>query len=161
MHKKKTTKYKCVRNKSRSIHLQVPKSKLDGNRIINMDILKASIMEMSTHSAIRSEAYQVVSEGKSPIILESERRNGLSVILEARCNGCNKRFIIDNSPGMETNKGLRKEINVKAVWGSMVTGGGCSFMNELLGTMSIPDLDERKYTELETIIGVWWQRELM
>ena len=44
---------------------------------------------------------------------------------------------------------------------SMVTGGGCSSMNELLGTLSIPDLDERKYTELETIIGVLWQRELM
>lgn len=28
-----------------------------------------------------------------------------------------------------------------------------------MGTMGIPGIEERKYTELETIIGEWWNKE--
>ena len=38
-------------------------------------------------------------------------------------------FILRNSDFIGTDKGEMSEINVRSVWGSMVTGGGCSSMN--------------------------------
>jgi hypothetical protein len=49
------------------------------------------------------------------------------------------------------------DINVEGVWGSMVTGGGCSDLIELLGTMGIPDLKSDQFSKLEGQKGEWWR----
>lgn len=157
---KKAKRYKCLRDQKNNIHLKVSNSVLDGNRIVNIDNLKTSLMEITSHAVLCPEARDIVINGESPLVLESEKRNSLSVILDARCKGCGKVFQIKNSNDIETTSGKRQEINVKAVWGSMVTGGGCSSLNELLGTMGVPGMDEKKYSNLENEIGEWWRKEL-
>ena len=52
------------------------------------------------------------------------------------------------------------DINVGAVWGSMLTGGGCSSTNESLGTVAVPGLSEKSYSKLEEEIGDWWLKVL-
>jgi hypothetical protein len=42
----------------------------------------------------------------------------------------------------------------------MVTGGGCSDLNEVLGTMGIPGLKPNQYTKIEEQIGEWWREVL-
>jgi hypothetical protein len=58
-----------------------------------------------------------------PIKLESELRSyGLASALLAQCQGCSHKFSFDSSPKVPGSK--RFDINVRAVWGSMVTGNG-------------------------------------
>jgi hypothetical protein len=52
------------------------------------------------------------------------------------------------------------DINVIGVWGSTVTSGGCSDLNELLGTMGIHGLKPSQYTKIEEQIGEWWKAVL-
>ena len=42
----------------------------------------------------------------------------------------------------------------------MVTGGGCSLLNESMGTMGVPGLHDRQYSELERQIRDWWKTAL-
>ena len=75
---------------------------MDGNRIINLELLKAHVTSITYHSAICDEAKQVALNGNSPVSLVSEDRHGLACILKARCNGCGKFFELNNSDTIET-----------------------------------------------------------
>ena len=37
------------------------------------------------------------------------------------------------------------DINVRAVWGSVSSRGGCLYVNEILGTMSVPPMHESMF----------------
>ncbi|XP_076081060.1 uncharacterized protein LOC143051967 [Mytilus galloprovincialis] len=72
----------------------------------------------------------------------------------AQCQGCHKKFSLDSSPKVPGSK--RFDINVRAVWGSMVTGNGPSHLNEFLATLNSPGLSQPSFTAIETEIGQWW-----
>ena len=74
------------------IHVKVSNSNIDGSRIINLDKLKTSLMEIISHTGLCDKAREVVNNGDCAAILESGKRNRLSVILDARCNDCSKLF---------------------------------------------------------------------
>jgi hypothetical protein len=54
-------------------------------------------------------------------------------------------------PGSE-----RFELNVRAVWGSMVTGNGPSHLNECLATLNSPGLSQPSLSAIKTEISKWW-----
>ena len=108
---------------------------LDGCRIMNLDLLKHHVTSISSHTALCDKARSVVLKGNSPIVLQSEERHGLASIIKAKCTGCGEVFKLNNSDCIETAGGKHYEINVRGVWGSMVTGGGCSSLNECLGEL--------------------------
>ena len=110
---------------------------MDGNRIINLELLRKHVTSITCHSAICEGAKKVALNGNSPVSLVSEERHGLACILKAKCNGCGKFFDLNNSETVETSVGKQYDINVRGVWGSMVTGGGCSSLNESLGELSV------------------------
>ncbi|VDI19230.1 Hypothetical predicted protein [Mytilus galloprovincialis] len=110
------------------------------------------------------EAMKVSSEGKTPIKLQTEVRSlGLASVMMAECQGCFKKFKFDTSPKVPGSK--RYDVNVRAVWGSMVTGNGPAHLNELMATLNSPGLSQPTFTSIETDIGKWWhsilEREMM
>ena len=71
---------------------------------------------------------KVASEGKPPIKLETKVRcHGLASVMSAQCQGCYKTFKLDTSPRVPGSK--RFDVNVRALWGSMVTGNGPAHLN--------------------------------
>lgn len=102
----------------------------------------------------------LASNGQPIIALVNEKRDGVSCVIEWKCLGCSKLFKLQSSYDFKSESDGKcknmKDINVRAVWGSMVTGGGCSSLNELLGTMGVPGLTEQKYCKIEHEIGKWW-----
>ena len=41
------------------------------------------------------------------------------------------------------------KVNVAMVWGQMATGGGCEKMNEFLGTLGVPGLQGKIFSQTE------------
>ena len=109
---------------------------LDGSRIINLDLLKCHVTTITSHSALCDKARNTATKGNSPISIVSEERHGLASVLKAKCNGCGTIFELNNSECLETSGGKQYEVNVRGVWGSMVTGGGCSSLNESFGELA-------------------------
>ena len=71
--------------------------------------------------------------------------------------GCGKTITLD-SPKMPG--GRKYEINVRAVWGQMVTGGGGSPLQEQCATMGMPSMTRSAFSSMEEQIGCWWKHTL-
>jgi hypothetical protein len=98
---------------------------------------------------------KVVSTETTPIKLDTEVISlGLASVMSAQCQGCFKMFTLNSSPRMPGSK--RFEINVRAVWGSMVTDNGPSHQNEFLATLISPGLSQPSFSAIETEISKWW-----
>ena len=133
------------------------KESIPGNRIINLDELQKYVCEISMHSATCEGARSVALNDGSPVKLVSEERNGFYVVLKSKCVGCDKVFQLKNSEEITTETGNKiHDINVRGVWGSMVSGGGCSKLAESMGTMGVPSVHNAKYSQIEHQIGQWW-----
>lgn len=131
-----------------------------GYRFINLQKLQSHVMEITIHASLCEKAIDVASAGKPPIKLISEiRQYGLASVLMAECQGCLRKFEFDTSPKLNNNC-RRYDVNVRAVWGSIVTGNGAAHMNEFLGTMDSPGLTQSTFTSIEEQIGEWWRTVL-
>ncbi|CAC5417646.1 unnamed protein product [Mytilus coruscus] len=98
---------------------------------------------------------KVTNQGKPPITLETEVRSfGLASVMLAQCQRCQKKFTLDSSRKVPGSK--RFGINVRAVWGSMVTGNDPSHLNEFLATLNSPGLSQLSFTAIETEISQCW-----
>ena len=53
--------------------------------------------------------------------------------------------------------GLYWTVNVAVIWGQMATGGGCEKMNEFLGTLGVPGMQGKIFSQTEDKIGAWWK----
>ena len=156
---KKAIKYKCLQGQNK-LYIKVVKNEMEGSRIMNLQNLKTSMIELTTHTASCQAAQEKVLCNEPAITFDSETKNGLHSILCATCRGCNATFNIESSGDFGSDDIKRKDINVRAVWGSMVTGGGCSSMTEMLGTMGIPGMSDRTYMTIEEEIGRLWKTVL-
>ena len=133
-------------------------SYLNGYRIINLDSLKEHVVEITLHTVTCTKAHALAESGRPPVSLTSEsNRSGLFSILWAKCHGCEKKFPLKTSPSIKTDDKIF-DINVRAVWGAMTSGGGAASLNEVLGTLNMPTISERFFTSLEHKIGDWWQQ---
>ena len=105
-------KYKFVENSD----------SVSGYRIMNLDLLRQEIVNISTHKCICDQAQWLVSDGQEPIMIRSEinRSRLFSIVLV--CKGCSKQFQIKTVD--KQSNGLY-DINVRDVWGSVSSGGLC------------------------------------
>ena len=123
-----------------------------GFRIVNLECLQNYISDITAHALLCNHIEQHTQD---PVELVGEvRHQGLASIIGARCKGCNKTFEL-KSPQMRTDK--RFEINVRAVWGQMVTGGGASHLAEQCASMGMPGLTQKAFSHIEEQIGSWWK----
>ncbi|CAG2236224.1 unnamed protein product [Mytilus edulis] len=143
--------------KIRKVKNNLPIAK--GYRVMNLDCLQAHISDITLHACLCAGAINLAKEGKAPIKLETEVRSlGLATVMLAKCMGCLQKFKLETSPKVPGSK--RYDINVRAVWGSMVTGNGPAHLNEFLATLNSPGLSQPSFSAIETDIGNWWHSVL-
>ena len=82
-----------------------------------MEKLSEDIARISEHSSICTGVCHMVEE---------VRREGLASVYLIECNKCHEKFRCESSTKVKgsSNKKKRYAVNVGAVWGQMVTGGG-------------------------------------
>ncbi|KAH3888628.1 hypothetical protein DPMN_012668 [Dreissena polymorpha] len=116
------------------------------------------LKETCMHAATCEKAKGLVSGGIAPIDLVSKVNSyGLASILLAKCLGCNQAFECDTSPRLENGN---FDVNVRAVWGTLVTGNGLSHLNELLAVLDSPGLSRKSFLDIEMKINNWWNEYL-
>ena len=113
-----------------------------GSRIVDLENLAEGVCTISTHSA----------NCGGPCILEDTKcRAGLAVILIVRCTKCQKKFEIHTSSKVQNQKGMW-QVNIAAVLGQVITGGGCAQLNNSLAPMNIPGMSKRLFTRTEQLL---------
>ena len=89
---------KLCRLDSTSLKFVIHKQPLSGYRLINLDMLKDHVVNLTTHACLCPKAQDLAREGKEPIVVRTEIcQSGLFSILLAKCNGCLKEFQIETS----------------------------------------------------------------
>ncbi len=130
-------------------------------RIMNLEKIREHISEITLHAATCSSAIELAAKNEAPIQLLGEvQQQGMASFLHSKCNGCGKTFSFCTSPKVKTPEGDRFEINVRAVWAQMSTGGGSAKLNEQTATMGMPGLQSGTYSKIEKQIGLWWKKVL-
>ena len=134
----------------------------DGYRIMNLESWATHVGEITLHSALCPLAQKVAQESGSALKFVCEKkRYGLASILSVQCMGCWKEFKLWTSPKMQSSDTNRHfEINMRAVWGHMATGGGGRSLNESLVNMGIPGLNAHTFSQIESEISLWWKQIL-
>lgn len=153
---KRDLKYRVLlRNKQHSIDL-------DCNKIVNLEQLQNHISEITLHTAMCDKGRKLALIGLPPVKLITEISvDNLASVIVAQCKGCHLKFNLETSKNITMPDGTyRKEINVRAVWGTMVTGGGAASLNETLGTMNLNQIKQTTFSKIEDEIGKWWESEL-
>lgn len=65
---------------------------LDGRSIVNLELLKSYVSEMTSLNAVCESARSLAVKEESPMILIGEEKHGLTSILSVKCNGCGKMY---------------------------------------------------------------------
>lgn len=149
-------KYRVLlRNKQNSIDL-------DCNKIVNLEQLQKHIEERTFHTALCEKARNLALKCLPPVKLITEISvDNLASVLVVQCKGCNLKFNTQTSKDITIPDGTyRKEINIRVVWSTMVSGGGAASLNETLGTMNLNPIKQTTFSKIEDEIGKWWESEL-
>jgi hypothetical protein len=129
------------------------KTNKEGFRIVHLQSLHTYVTEITKHCMTCPSLQDNLQD---PIELIGEVwYQGLASIIAAKCNGCGKTFEI-KSPRMRGDK--KFEVNVRAVWGQMVTGGGSSHLSEQCATLGMSGLSDAAFAVIEDEIGSWWKQ---
>ena len=131
-------------------------------RIINLDKMSDYVSDITIHSALCDEARSLALKGQKTFVFIGEMsRHGLASVLRAQCMGCHRYFDFNTSNQVHTpNSCSRFEVNIRAVWGQMATGGGCARLNEVSATLGMPGMTNDTFSSLEHQIGQWWHDAL-
>ncbi len=141
-------------------------SNMNEFRIINLEEISKHVGEVTLHACQCQPAQRLAAKGEAPVVLLGEvQRLGLASILRSTCLGCGKWFSFCTSPKVQGKGKERFEINLRAVWAQMSTGGGSARLNETAATLGMPSLKKCTFTDIENQIGQWWgevlQREMI
>ena len=75
--------------------------------------------------------------------------------------GCHREINFETSPRLKIDASSRHfDINVRAVWGSLVTGNGPAPLNEFLACTDSPGLNQKTFSKIESEINRWWNEQL-
>jgi len=124
---------------------------------MNLQLLQQHMNNITVHVAECELVKIIGNQQLSPIKLVTEIKTfGLASILEAQCQECKKTFQLDTSPQIPNGRTNHYAVNIRAVWGSMVTGGGVAHLNETMATLNAPGLSQQTYSHIEQEIGDMW-----
>ena len=123
----------------------------EGFRFVGLEMFESFIENMTMHIVKCPHALEL----KCPItVLGEVWSSSLASFIAVKCQGCGK-YIELRSPRMPDKQ---FEINVRATWGQMVTGGGCANLNEQCATMGMPGMNQSTFTAIEDMIGKLWKQ---
>ncbi len=132
-------------------------SNMNEFRIMNLEQLSKHVGEVTLHACLCEPARLLAAKGEAPVVLLGEvQRLGMASILHSTCQGCGQVFSFCSSPKVKGKGKERFEVNLRAVWAQMSTGGGCSRLNETAATLGMPGLQQCTFSDLENQIGDWW-----
>ena len=123
-----------------------------GRRIMEVEKLCSGVETISEHSAECSGVCHMIDE----------KQDGLASTFTLECNKCNQTFCLDSSSKIK-GSGTRKNrhaVNVGAVWGQMITGGGHSNLAQFSATLELPQISSNTFTSIEEQIGKAWEKQL-
>ncbi|KAH3877733.1 hypothetical protein DPMN_001611 [Dreissena polymorpha] len=85
--------------------------------------------------------------------------SGLAFVLSVCCCGFKNTFKLETSSRLKNMDTIiaNYDINVRAVWRSIVTGNGASHLKEVMATMDAPSLSQPAFTRIESQIGARWE----
>ena len=121
-----------------------------GSRVLSMNKLAEAIEQLSSHSATCGGRCQ----------MESERRFGLATVLHVRCTACHSLFKINSCEHITERGGRKWAVNLGAVWGQLVTGGGAAHLAEMLAYMDVPSMSKQTFKATEELLGKAWNELL-
>lgn len=119
--------------------------RIEGSRIINLHKLQDYVGELNAHN----------EECRGSVVLSGEVREGLASVLSSHCSTCGHSISLQTSEKVKGPK--RWECNLAAVWGQMVTGGGHSKLQDIVG---VPVMSKASFIQTERDIGEWWKVQL-
>ncbi len=132
-------------------------SNMNEFRIINLEQVSRHVQDVTIHACLCEPAKILAAKGEAPVVLLGEvQRLGLASILHSTCQGCGKIFSFCTSPKIRGKGKERFEVNLRAVWAQMSTGGGGSRLNETAATLGMPGLQKSTFSDIENQIGEWW-----
>ena len=124
---KRAMKYRSIKDtRSNKIYLKKTSEQVQGSRIVNVEKLKCHIAEVTAHAALCEKARQCALNNDTVIKLASENSQGFYSVLNMKCQGCGQVFVLENSEKCANSESM--DINLRSVWGSMVTGGSSSII---------------------------------
>ncbi len=128
-------------------------------RIINLGQLSGMIATITVHAALCKTANAQAKNGESSLKLCGIAHYGLASIMTVKCD-CGTEFSLPSSPKISTKNSTHFEINIRAVWAQMATGGGQFRLDEQMTTMGMPGMSEKTFVQIENEIGSWWKETL-
>ena len=135
----------------------------DGYRLIQLNKLAMHVIDVTVHCIMCPPCKDLVTAGGLPIKFVGEvYRVGLASVVQVECLGCGKDFIMKTSDEVTLGEGSKKvyDVNARAVWGQMSTGGGHSKLEEFSATLGMPCMTARTFSNLEMTIGESWRNIL-
>lgn len=124
----------------------------EGYRLLNLDLLRKHILQITLH-VIQCPKVCDMKDIEPLKLFFDERNLGLASVMFAECQGCHKQFKFTSSPMLSNDM---FDVNVRGVWGSMVTGDGGAQLGETMATFSCPSISSNSFTKIETEISKWW-----
>ena len=120
--------------------------------IMNLDEMSNHLHTITAHSAVC---------GGSCVIKGETFRAGLACIIEGRCLKCNATFTIPSSSWITTSTGKKFwTVNIGAVLGQMATGGGASWLQQVMGSVGVASVSKQTFTATERFITQEVERQL-
>ncbi|KAJ8304705.1 hypothetical protein KUTeg_018288 [Tegillarca granosa] len=86
-------------------------------------------------------------------LLKEVRTTGLASVLLCACEGCKEKFRFKTSPQVPLQHSKHYDVNIRSVWGAIVTRNGESNLNELMGTRNSPGMSQQTFSVIEQEIG--------
>ena len=158
-----TRRFTCAKQSDTKITIKKEsvECNFDGNRIVNLNNLSQYVGEITKHAAICAIEHPNADSSKFVKLICETKVHGLASVLVAQCQVCQKQFSLSTSETVECDDGdHRFDVNVRAVWAEMVTGGGSTSLNERMGTMGIGQISAHSFKQIEDQVSKWWLEAL-
>jgi len=114
-----------------------PSNIISGNRIVNINFLLSWAMTLQVEHSKRCTS--------GTLILESEKRVGLTSKFIFVCNTCEAKIVKCSE---DPNK--KSVVNYGAVWGTLTNGSTYTHLSDLLTRMDVPPMAGKTFQKIET-----------
>ena len=125
---------------------------LNENRIFNLSNLSGAVQVITQHAAKCGGEWNVTGESY---------RAGLASVLQVRCEECYEVFSVPSSKRIKTADGKHWEVNLGAVLGQMMTGGGASRLATTMAAVGVPSMSKQTFTSTERAWSAEMERQLI
>ncbi|XP_021375757.1 uncharacterized protein LOC110464719 [Mizuhopecten yessoensis] len=149
---------RAVPQRKPGIHIhKVDTFDCDGYRVFHLGNLHKHLLTLMRHASTCGIISAMLDDDHDLLSILGERNVcGLAGELMLRC-ACGHRFNFESSPVVNlTDDKTHHDVNLRAVWGTMVSGRGASSLGETCATLNLPVIPQRKFSAIESDIGDLW-----